>query len=98
MDENGVLDREFIYWHYPHYHGSGWRPGAAIRQGDWKLILFYESNTVELYNLAEDISERNDISALYPDKVDFLKSNLIKLQDAMEAKRPVPNEAYEQKD
>ena len=98
MDENGVLDREFIYWHYPHYHGSGWRPGAAIRQGDWKLILFYESNTVELYNLAEDISERNDISALYPDKVDFLKSNLIKLQDAMDAKRPVPNEAYEQKD
>ena len=26
-----------LYWHYPHYHGSTWAPGSAIRDGDWKL-------------------------------------------------------------
>ena len=51
------IDRQEIYWHYPHYHASGWTPGAAIRQGDWKLIEFYETKTLELYNLSEDISE-----------------------------------------
>ena len=30
-----------FYWHYPHYHGSTWKPGASIREGDWKLIEFY---------------------------------------------------------
>ena len=37
-------NRATLYWHYPHYHGSSWTPGAAIRDGDWKLIEFYESD------------------------------------------------------
>ncbi|MEX0866255.1 MAG: sulfatase, partial [Pirellulales bacterium] len=37
----GKLDRKSLYWHYPHYHGSTWTPGASIRDGDWKLIEFY---------------------------------------------------------
>ena len=88
------LGRKSIFWHYPHYHGSGWRPGAAIRVGDWKLIEFYESETVELYNLAEDISEQNDLSAIYPKKVRVLKRRLSRLQKSMQANAPVLNKDY----
>jgi hypothetical protein len=52
------IERQELFWHYPYYHGSVWTPGAAIRQGNWKLIEFYESETVELYNLSEDILDK----------------------------------------
>lgn len=80
------LKRNTLYWHYPHYHGSGWAPGAAIRQGDWKLIEFQDRQEVELYNLADDISERKDVSLDYPEKVDSLLQSLSELQQEMGAK------------
>lgn len=58
-----------LYWHYPHYHGSGWAPGGAIRKGDWKLIEFWEYDDVELYDLSKDIGEQNDLSNQHPEKV-----------------------------
>lgn len=58
-----------LYWHYPHYHGSGWTPGGAIRKGDWKLIEFWEYDDVELYDLSNDIGEQNDLSTQHPEKV-----------------------------
>lgn len=79
------LDRKELFWHYPHYHGSGWTPGAAIRQGDWKLIEFYETNTVELYNLSNDLSETKDLSSKYPEKVSALKQRLHDLQKSINA-------------
>ena len=36
------IDREAIYWHYPHYSNQGGRPGSAIRYGDYKLIEYFE--------------------------------------------------------
>jgi arylsulfatase A-like enzyme len=89
---NDRLDREELYWHYPHYHGSGWAPGAAIRQGDWKLIEFYESNTVELYNLSDDISEANNLSLANPEKVILLQTRLHELQDSMNANKVILNQ------
>ena len=89
---NNKLEREELYWHYPHYHGSGWTPGAAIRRGDWKLIEFYESNTVELYNLSDDISETNDLSLANPEKVTFLRTRLHELQVSMNANEAVLNQ------
>jgi arylsulfatase A-like enzyme len=91
LSGNKTLDRKELYWHYPHYHGSGWTPGAAIRQGDWKLIEFYESNTVELYNLSDDISEANDLSIKNPDKVISLQSRLHELQESMHANKAIIN-------
>jgi len=86
---NDVLERDELYWHYPHYHGSGWTPGAAIRIGEWKLIEFYETNTVELYNLSDDISESVDLSADYPEKVSSLQARLHELQKSMNANEAV---------
>ena len=50
-----------MYWHYPHYGNQGGSPGAAIREGDWKLIRWYETGKEELYNLKQDIGEMNNL-------------------------------------
>ena len=89
------LSREELYWHFPHYHGSGWTPGAAIRQDNWKLIEFYESNSVELYNLSDDISEAVDLSADYPEKVTALQARLHELQKSMDANEVTINQQPE---
>lgn len=63
----GTFVRDAIYWHYPHYSGGlGGRPSAAVRFGDFKLIEFFEDNHVELYDVVNDISEKNDLSDVKP--------------------------------
>ncbi|MDO5977448.1 sulfatase [Flavivirga spongiicola] len=94
FNKNTELDRKEIFWHYPHYHGSGWAPGAAIRQGHWKLIEFYETNSVELYDLSKDISEKNELSSQYPEKVKSLRDKLHHLQKSMNAKAATLNPKY----
>ncbi len=86
------LEREALIWHYPHYHGSTWTPGAAIRMGDWKLIEFYDYGKTELYNLSNDIGEQNDLATTLPDKVKELKEKLLEIQEATEAKLPMEND------
>ncbi|HMQ42791.1 MAG TPA: sulfatase [Mariniflexile sp.] len=85
------IDRKEIFWHYPHYHASGWTPGAAIRQGEWKLIEFYETGIVELYNLSDDISEKNNLATKYPERVSALQQRLHELQNAMNANKATLN-------
>jgi arylsulfatase A-like enzyme len=50
-----------LFWHYPHYSNQGGSPGSAIREGDWKLIRWHETGKEELYNLKQDIGEKNDL-------------------------------------
>ena len=78
--EKSKIDRENIYWHFPHYHGSLWKPGSAIRSGDWKLIFDYESNEAKLFDLKEDPSELNDISNLFNDEKKRLIIELEKMK------------------
>ena len=80
-----------LYWHYPHYHGSTWKPGASIRDGDWKLIKFYDYEKVELYNLKNDPSESKDLSKQNPKITKDLESKLVAWQKRMKAKLPRPN-------
>jgi len=43
---------------------------AALRQGDWKVIWrTMLPSSVDLYNLAQDPSETNNLAAAHPDKV-----------------------------
>ncbi len=86
-----VQSERTLYWHYPHYHGSTWTPGAAIRDGDWKLIEFYETGAVELYNLKNDLAEQHDLSTGDPAKTNELREKLRTWQTAMHAKMPEPN-------
>ena len=83
-----------LHWHYPHYHGSSWKPGASIRDGDWKLIEFYHYNNFELYNLAKDPGERTDLAKRNPRKTAELRAKLSAWQKRMKAKMPVLNPDY----
>ncbi|MFT4735499.1 MAG: arylsulfatase A-like enzyme, partial [Arcticibacterium sp.] len=91
LKENKTIDRKELFWHYPHYHGSGWTPGAAILQENWKLIEFHETGVIELYNLSEDISETNDLSLRHPEKVKALQNRLHDLQKSMNANTAILN-------
>ena len=86
-----------FYWHYPHYHGSSWKPGASIRDGDWKLIEFYHYKNFELYNLADDPGERQNLAKAKPAEAKRLRANLAAWQKRMGAKMPTPNSDYEPK-
>ncbi len=77
LRQTGGLRRKAIHFHYPNYawHGSN-RLGGAIREGDYKLIEWYDDGSVELYNLKDDIGEKTDLSRLQPGKAADLKAKL----------------------
>jgi arylsulfatase A-like enzyme len=88
-DPQGEANRTLV-WHYPHYHGSDWRPGSAIRDGNWKLIEFYEDNVVELYNLENDLEESVDLASALPDIAAKLRARLHAELEKIGANYPVP--------
>jgi arylsulfatase A-like enzyme len=95
-DPKARLKRDAIYWHYPHYHPGGATPYGAVRAGDWRLVEFYEDMHVELYNLKDDIGEKNDLAKKMPDKADELRQRLHAWRKAMNAQMPTPNPDYKQ--
>ncbi|MBQ7195469.1 MAG: sulfatase [Bacteroidales bacterium] len=67
------------------------RPSTVMRKGDWKLTLYYEewlldggwdkrdtNGAVELYNIADDISETHDLASEMPAKRDELLKEMLK--------------------
>lgn len=94
--QTGSLEREAIFWHFPAYlQASGamdrtWRttPVSAMRSGNWKLIEFFETGELELYNLAKDMSESNDLSEEKPKKTKELYIMLKKWRLKLNA--PIP--------
>jgi len=56
-------------WHFPNVwdasllgQNAGYEPFSIWRDGDWKAIYFYNENRWELYNLASDIGETNNLA------------------------------------
>ena len=80
------LNRDAIYWHYPHYSNQGGFPGGAIRMGDWKLIERYEDGRVHLYDLGDDIGERRDLATSHPDRVRTMREKLHRWYQSVDAK------------
>lgn len=84
------------------------RPVSVIHQGDWKLHLYLEEWTldggrdklatnaaVELYNLREDIGERNNLANTHTEQRDRLLDDLLAWHRAVAAPIPSePNPAY----
>ncbi len=62
------LDRQALYWHFPGYPNNPWRTGpvSVIRHGPWKLMRFYETDEVELYQLDQDMSEQHNLAREQP--------------------------------
>ena len=72
LKQTGAPAARPLFWHYPHYSNQGGKPGGAIRDGDFKLIEFYETGRVELFdlksgenrNLAEDPAHASRMKAM----------------------------------
>lgn len=89
------LQREAIYWHYPHYHPGGATPYSSVREGDWTLIHFFEDERVELYNLKDDVGQKNDLATANPAKTAELRAKLAAWWKSVGAQMPTKNPAYD---
>lgn len=85
--------RPDMFWHFPGYLGAGnnsWRttPVSVIRSGNMKLLEFLETGRTELYDLSQDIGEKNNLASSLPDVAKEMQK---KLQDwRLEIKAPMP--------
>ena len=83
------LPERSLVWHFPHYRrGPGHDPYSAIRSGDWKLIRFYDPPKTELYDLAADLGEENDLVKIRPATVNELDGKLDQALDFLQARLP----------
>ena len=95
IKKNQKPDRDALYWHYPHYHTEGATPYSAIRKGEWKLIYRYEKDSLELYNLREDIGETNNLALREKDKTNELLLLLNQWKKEMKAQDPIENPNFD---
>ncbi len=93
-DPEVELDRDALYWHYPHYHPGGAVPHSAIRMRDWRLVEFHNGMRVELYNLQEDLGETQDLAEERPEVRDRLRDRLHAWRERLDAQMPTPNPDY----
>ncbi len=99
---DGTLEQRPLFWHFPIYLQAylkegdptqdplfRTRPGSAVRLGDWKLIQYFENNNLELYNLKEDIGEKNNLASTNPEK----RNELLEILEnwRKETRAPVPD-------
>jgi arylsulfatase A len=76
------IERDALFWHFPHYHRQGYKPSGAIRMGDYKLIEWYERSIqgldyqYDLYNIKEDIGESKNLANEMPELVIKMKNRL----------------------
>jgi len=89
-DPEAVLPRDTLYWHYPHYYQTT-TPVSSLRQGDWKLLEYHEDMRLELYNLADDLGEEEDLSAQMPERAAGLREKLDAWRESVGAQMPEPN-------
>lgn len=88
----GASPRRPFFWHFPHYNNQGGRPGGVMREGDWKLVEFYDAGDApELYFLAEDIGEKNNLASRHPDRVRAMRASLAAWRAAIGAQENTPN-------
>ena len=105
LTEDAPLARDALFWHFPAYlqgrdpdsHDAGWRttPAGAIRMGAWKLIEYFETGELELFNLETDLGERQNLAQQHPEQVERLHNRMQQWRQKLHAPVPSqPNPAY----
>ena len=84
-----------LFWHYPHYGNQGGDPSSMIREGEWKLIHYWEDGRRELYNIITDVGEEQDVSKDHPDKVEKLGLLLEQWIRETAGRKPTPDPIYD---
>ncbi|MBL8820229.1 MAG: sulfatase [Planctomyces sp.] len=95
LSSNAASPHRSLYWHYPHYGNQGGAPGAAIIHDDWKLIEWFETNQLELFNLRNDPEEKHNVAVENPEMTAALLQKLKAWQADVGAIRSTPNPAYD---
>ena len=96
------LTRDAIYVHFPGYlegYGSNqWRttPVGTIQMGDWKLLEFFETGRLELYNLRDDPGEKRNLADTQKDKAADLHGKLVAWRSQVKAPVPTASKPGEQ--
>ena len=84
-----------FFWHFPHYNNQGGRPAGAVRDGNWKLVTYYDTGETQLFNLDQDLREANNLVQAEAGQLARLK----KLHDdwllAIDAQRNMPNPDFD---
>lgn len=94
-NEQKQIEQRALYWHFPHYSNHGAQsPGGAVRFGDYKLIEYYENNTVQLFNIKDDPGEHNDLSKTELQMADKLRNMLHDWRKSVDAVMPSNNPNY----
>jgi arylsulfatase A len=92
------LPERSLFWHYPHYQHyqlEGTTPYGAVRRGDYKLIEFYADQSVELYNLRDDVEERNNLADSSSEMAKSMQDELHAWLRSVDAQMPTPNPNYD---
>jgi arylsulfatase A-like enzyme len=91
-----AFGREAIFWHFPHYSNHGMQsPGGAVRQGDYKLLEYFENDSVQLFNLQDDPGEQFDLSREKPELAARLRRMLHTWRTKVSAQMMAPNPDYQ---
>ncbi len=91
----GPLEREALFWHYPHYHLQNGRPYGAVRAGNLKLIRYDEDGHLELFDLASDPGETSNVANQRPAETAALAKRLADWRKEVGAQLPTPNPDYD---
>ena len=67
------IERDFIFWHFPHYHGSLWKPGSALRNNDWKLV---DAHDVIVHIFHPEKREFYDLEKMWSEEIPKERASL----------------------
>jgi arylsulfatase A-like enzyme len=96
LKQAGELPARPLFWHYPHYANQASKPGGVIREGDFKLIEFYETGRVELFDLKKDFRENQNLAEdpVQTVRVKSLRAKLDTWRNEVGAQMMTPNLSY----
>lgn len=92
-DPAASLGRDALYFHYPHYYETT-TPVSAVRAGEWKLLHYYEDGHDELYNLAADLGEQQNLAEREAERTAELSGKLKHWLTEVGARMPRENPDY----
>ena len=93
LEGKDIKDRS-LFWHYPHYGNQGGEPASMIREGDWKLIHYWEDGNNELYNLVNDPGEQSNVLQQQEKVATRLENKLHTFLTDVNANRPEIDTTY----
>lgn len=76
-----------LFWQYDSATTSGWAR-VAMRDGDWKILADGKLERFELYNLKDDVCEKNDLSEAEPERLNKMTAALTRMHKQVKAEGP----------